>query len=188
MASFGNDLILRLFCYIINDLCWKQVIQVVQKTQGLKRISFLAHSLGGLFARYAIAVLYTPDPSNSSQSDDLKNSKKANSQTSSYSRRGMIAGLEPINFITLATPHLGVRGRKQVCSNGYSLYYWYYYMQVNQNYGNLDLLAHLLIKVIYILHVLPWMDLILLFISAFSDGHVKLHVHISSWPSWLFSF
>ena len=28
--------------------------------------------------------------------------------------RGRIAGLEPINFITLATPHLGVRGKKQV--------------------------------------------------------------------------
>ncbi|KAL3020488.1 hypothetical protein AAZX31_05G147100 [Glycine max] len=26
----------------------------------------------------------------------------------------MIAGLEPINFITLATPHLGVRGKKQL--------------------------------------------------------------------------
>ena len=98
-------------------------MQVVQKTQSLKRISFLAHSLGGLFARYAISVLYTPDTSSSSQSDDLKNSKNANSQGSSYSRRGTIAGLEPINFITLATPHLGVRGRKQVCSNGYNLCY-----------------------------------------------------------------
>lgn len=97
-------------------------MQVVQKTQSLKRISFLAHSLGGLFARYAIAVLYTPNTSSISQSDDLKNSKKENSQSSCSSRRGMIAGLEPINFITLATPHLGVRGKKQVCSNGYSLY------------------------------------------------------------------
>lgn len=108
-------------------------MQVVQKTQSLKRISFLAHSLGGLFARYAIAVLYTPNTSSISQSDDLKNSKKENSQSSCSSRRGMIAGLEPINFITLATPHLGVRGKKQVCSNGYSLYCWYYYITVNQN-------------------------------------------------------
>lgn len=27
---------------------------------------------------------------------------------------GKIAGLEPINFITCATPHLGCRGHKQV--------------------------------------------------------------------------
>lgn len=26
-----------------------------------------------------------------------------------------IAGLEPINFITVATPHLGSRGNRQVC-------------------------------------------------------------------------
>lgn len=28
--------------------------------------------------------------------------------------KGKIAGLEPINFITYATPHLGSRGHKQV--------------------------------------------------------------------------
>lgn len=29
--------------------------------------------------------------------------------------KGKIAGLEPVNFITAATPHLGSRGNKQVC-------------------------------------------------------------------------
>lgn len=77
----------------------------MQKTEGLKRISFLAHSLGGLITRYALAVLYSPSCDNGSD--------KVNS-----SKRGMIAGLDPINFITLATPHLGVRGKKQVCSRG----------------------------------------------------------------------
>ncbi|KAJ7968702.1 Alpha/beta-hydrolase superfamily protein [Quillaja saponaria] len=91
-----------------------EVIQVVQKTEGLKRISFLAHSLGGLFARYAISVLYSPNTLNDSQSGDPENFTIENSQTTSSSRGGMIAGLEPINFITLATPHLGVRGRKQL--------------------------------------------------------------------------
>ncbi|CAA6665612.1 unnamed protein product [Spirodela intermedia] len=67
----------------------EEVIQVVQKTKSLKKISFLAHSLGGLFSRYAVAVLHS-------------------------SESGTIAGLEPINFITLATPHLGVRGKKQL--------------------------------------------------------------------------
>jgi hypothetical protein len=95
-------------------------MQVVQKTQSLKKISFLAHSLGGLFARYAVSVLYTPHGLSSGEPDDSASSIVENSQTACSSRRGMIAGLEPINFITLATPHLGVRGRKQVCPQGCS--------------------------------------------------------------------
>ncbi|KAH6765299.1 Hydrolase-like protein family [Perilla frutescens var. hirtella] len=83
-----------------------EVIQVVDKTEGLKKISFLAHSLGGLFSRYAIAVLYTPN--GSYQSDDVAGSPLGSSN------KGLIAGLEAINFITLATPHLGVRGNKQL--------------------------------------------------------------------------
>ncbi|KAG4999923.1 hypothetical protein AAZX31_08G113100 [Glycine max] len=91
-----------------------EVLQVVKKTKSLKRISFLAHSLGGLFARYAIAVLYSPDTYSRDQPGDLANSMTENSQGTTLSRGGMIAGLEPINFITLATPHLGVRGKKQL--------------------------------------------------------------------------
>ncbi|XP_027345327.1 uncharacterized protein LOC113857532 isoform X2 [Abrus precatorius] len=91
-----------------------EVLQVVKKTKSLKKISFLSHSLGGLFARYAIAVLYSPDTYNRDQQGDLANSMTENSPRTSFSRGGMIAGLEPINFITLATPHLGVRGRKQL--------------------------------------------------------------------------
>ncbi|XP_059669861.1 uncharacterized protein LOC132315164 isoform X2 [Cornus florida] len=90
-----------------------EVMQVVKKKDSLKRISFLAHSLGGLFARYAIAVLYSPNASGHNQFDDLAISMNANPETACSSRRGLIAGLEPINFITLATPHLGVRGKKQ---------------------------------------------------------------------------
>ncbi|XP_031268241.1 uncharacterized protein LOC116126714 [Pistacia vera] len=91
-----------------------EVMQVVKKTDSLKKISFLAHSLGGLFARYAVAVLYSPTPLGSDEPVDLADSKMANSQTMFSPRRGTIAGLEPVNFITLATPHLGVRGRKQL--------------------------------------------------------------------------
>ncbi|KAI3510590.1 hypothetical protein L1887_17704 [Cichorium endivia] len=72
-----------------------EVKQVVKSTDSLKRISFLAHSLGGLIARYAVGALYTHN--NIDEKQD-----------------GMIAGLEAINFITLATPHLGVRGNKQL--------------------------------------------------------------------------
>ncbi|KAM1108181.1 hypothetical protein ACFX2I_004882 [Malus domestica] len=81
-----------------------EVMQLVQKTESLKKISFLAHSLGGLFARYAISVLY----------NDSASSTTANSQTAYSLRQGKIAGLEPINFVTLATPHLGMRGKKQL--------------------------------------------------------------------------
>ncbi|XP_024025639.1 uncharacterized protein LOC21389244 [Morus notabilis] len=91
-----------------------EVMQVVQNTESLKRISFLAHSLGGLFARYAVAVLYSPNTLNSSKSNDVANPTMPKLQTAYSSKRGLIAGLEPINFITLATPHLGVRGRKQL--------------------------------------------------------------------------
>lgn len=95
-------------------------MQVVQRTESLKKISFLAHSLGGLFVRYAVAVLYSPNAFNSSQPDDLADTKSENMQTVGSIGRGTIAGLAPINFITLATPHLGVRGKKQVRYDGYS--------------------------------------------------------------------
>ncbi|KAJ4975368.1 hypothetical protein NE237_000474 [Protea cynaroides] len=91
-----------------------EVMQVVQRTESLKRISFLAHSLGGLFARYAISVLYSSNLLVNYQPDlaDSRNENPENSACSST--QGTVAGLEPINFITLATPHLGVRGRKQL--------------------------------------------------------------------------
>lgn len=86
----------------------EEVRQIVQKTDSLKKISFLAHSLGGLFARYAVAVLYSPNNLGDGDLDDA-------SITACHSvKHGVIAGLEPINFITLASPHLGVRGRKQL--------------------------------------------------------------------------
>lgn len=101
---------------------WEQVLQIVKKTKGLRKISFLAHSLGGLFARYAIAILYTTNDSSRDQSKDFAYRENGASKTEFSFRRGLIAGLNPINFITLATPHLGVRGKKQVCFNWYSLF------------------------------------------------------------------
>ncbi|KAK6154772.1 hypothetical protein DH2020_009020 [Rehmannia glutinosa] len=84
-----------------------EVMQVVKKAENLKKISFLAHSLGGMFARYAIAVLYTPNVS-SYKSDDLAGSPPTKVKTLYSSNKGLIAGLEAVNFITLATPHLGL--------------------------------------------------------------------------------
>ncbi|KAI0492061.1 hypothetical protein KFK09_026326 [Dendrobium nobile] len=92
-----------------------EVLTVVQKTKSLRKISFLAHSLGGLFARYAVAVLYSSDKLNKIQHNNIVDSTDGNPDRLGYiSALGKIAGLEPINFITLATPHLGVRGRKQL--------------------------------------------------------------------------
>ncbi|KAH7857949.1 hypothetical protein Vadar_018238 [Vaccinium darrowii] len=91
-----------------------EVMQVIKRTNSLKRISFLAHSLGGLFARYAISVLYSPAALSTDECNEVPASTNSMSKTASSSRRGLIAGLEPVNYITLATPHLGVRGKKQL--------------------------------------------------------------------------
>ncbi|XP_047307957.1 putative lipase ROG1 [Impatiens glandulifera] len=74
----------------------KEVLFVVEHWPDVKKISFVAHSLGGLVARYAIGRLYEHQPCYSNDNE------------------GRIAGLEPINFITFATPHLGSRGHKQL--------------------------------------------------------------------------
>ncbi|KAG0499360.1 hypothetical protein HPP92_004051 [Vanilla planifolia] len=93
----------------------EEVLNLAQKTESLRKISFLAHSLGGLFARYAIAILYSLENPNASQQKNIISSNGGNAEkVICSSTTGKIAGLEPINFITLATPHLGVRGRRQL--------------------------------------------------------------------------
>ncbi|KAG6557738.1 hypothetical protein Mapa_000504 [Marchantia paleacea] len=91
---------------------------VVKRTPSLKKISFLGHSLGGLFARYAISVLYK-SPSgavslteNQSLVEELE--RRGEKNVHDTRQKATIAGLEPLDFITLATPHLGVRGRQQL--------------------------------------------------------------------------
>lgn len=79
---------------------------MIQRMPNLRKISFVAHSIGGVVARYAIGKLYRPPP------------KVENSEDSAGTReedsRGTIGGLEALNFVTVATPHLGSRGNKQV--------------------------------------------------------------------------
>ena len=88
---------------------------MVKKMSSLRKISFLAHSLGGLFARYAIALLYSLEAKNEGQSSaQIVPAARGSAKSRFTSGLGAVAGLEPINFITLATPHLGVRGRNQV--------------------------------------------------------------------------
>ncbi|XP_074319573.1 lipid droplet phospholipase 1-like [Silene latifolia] len=73
-----------------------EVQEIIENKPELRKISFVAHSVGGLVARYAIGILYQPPKG------DNENS------------RGTIGGLQAMNFVTVATPHLGSRGNKQV--------------------------------------------------------------------------
>lgn len=87
----------------------EEVRQVIQRRRNLRKISFVAHSLGGLISRYAIGKLYE----DSVREEPCLNMDMHSDQDNIY-RGGMIAGLEPVNFIASATPHLGSRWNKQL--------------------------------------------------------------------------
>lgn len=95
----------------------EEVKDVVRRWHGVQKISFVAHSLGGLVARYAIGRLYE-FPMRTRSASDPENFVREGANTAGqrldqfYEAR--IAGLEPMNFITFATPHLGSRGHKQL--------------------------------------------------------------------------
>lgn len=94
-----------------------QVLGVIRHRPGVRKISFIAHSLGGLVARYAIGRLYE-EPSQSELCTairDRPSEEQSNHQMEVLEpHEAKVAGLEPMNFITVATPHLGSRGHKQV--------------------------------------------------------------------------
>ncbi|XP_047323705.1 lipid droplet phospholipase 1-like [Impatiens glandulifera] len=83
-----------------------EVLKVVDCYPDLEKISFVGHSLGGLIARYAVAKLYK-------KTTTEENHEKGIIFIEEEEAKGTIAGLEPVNFITVATPHLGCRGHKQ---------------------------------------------------------------------------
>lgn len=100
---------------IMGERLADEVTSVVQRYPNLCKISFIGHSLGGLIARYAIALLCG--------GNYVNRLLKVNGGTGSdgcakvlpeEDYNGKIAGLEPVNFITFATPHLGSRGHNQV--------------------------------------------------------------------------
>ncbi|GMI89130.1 hypothetical protein like AT4G25770 [Hibiscus trionum] len=96
----------------------QEVLDVVKRWPEVRKISFVAHSLGGLVARYAIGRLYGSS-SKLGQAGPLVNSLTGEHTDSSMPyleqpSEDRIAGLEPMNFITFATPHLGSRGHKQL--------------------------------------------------------------------------
>ncbi|KAL1200154.1 hypothetical protein V5N11_019656 [Cardamine amara subsp. amara] len=88
---------------VMGERLASEVLEIIQRKPNIRKISFIAHSLGGLAARYAIGKLYKP----ANQEDSLGDSSERPSE-------GTICGLEAMNFITVATPHLGSMGNKQV--------------------------------------------------------------------------
>ncbi|XP_073142978.1 putative lipase YDR444W [Henckelia pumila] len=90
----------------------EEVIDVIRRWHGVRKISFVAHSLGGLVARYAIGRLYELSAKTGSTKFPGYGSHEEINVSSKH--RNQIGGLEPMNFITFATPHLGSRGHKQL--------------------------------------------------------------------------
>ncbi|CAA2963753.1 Hypothetical predicted protein [Olea europaea subsp. europaea] len=100
-----------------------EVISVVDRHPNLRKISFVGHSLGGLIARYAIARLYQQDFSRKPGEENDEGQGESDRSFAEEKCIDRIAGLEPVNFITFATPHLGSKGHKQVpvCCGLYSM-------------------------------------------------------------------
>jgi Putative serine esterase (DUF676) len=73
----------------------QEIVAFVGINSDLKRISFVGNSLGGLYARYSISVLFNE-------------------------KSGTIFGLSPYRFMSVATPHLGVRNWTFTDDHGYS--------------------------------------------------------------------
>ncbi|KAK4712949.1 hypothetical protein R3W88_018856 [Solanum pinnatisectum] len=95
----------------------KEVEDVIKRWPGVRKISFVAHSLGGLVARYAIGRLYEPPMKTEVaglNGSCLVREENVSDQCHKQSSEETVAGLEPVNFITVATPHLGSRGHKQL--------------------------------------------------------------------------
>ncbi|KAF8037997.1 hypothetical protein BT93_B0751 [Corymbia citriodora subsp. variegata] len=81
----------------------------------VQKISFISHSAGGLVARYAVAKLYGRGPAvEPTEANGECGSQEPGNHHLEDENKDKICGLEPGNFITLATPHLGSRGHKQV--------------------------------------------------------------------------
>jgi hypothetical protein len=115
VIQYRHQILLFSSTCLLNLLLLLRVVKVtavVESRPELRKISFVAHSLGGLIARYAIALLYERE----TQKDPHEECEKhvIDYHSNQHSSGGKIAGLEPINFITFATPHLGTRSHKQV--------------------------------------------------------------------------
>ncbi|XAR71829.1 hypothetical protein NMG60_11018264 [Bertholletia excelsa] len=91
---------------VMGERLAEEVLEVIKQKPNLCKISFVAHSVGGVVSRFAIGRLFRPST--------RKSSENLLSKSFEEESRGTIGGLEPMNFITVASPHLGSRGNKQV--------------------------------------------------------------------------
>ncbi|XP_048227019.1 putative lipase ROG1 isoform X1 [Ricinus communis] len=100
---------------VMGDRLAEEILSVIERNPSVKKISFIGHSLGGLVARYAIAKLFRQDPGKENSLGNGNCKSDVSGDTSVEEKfTSRIAGLEPMNFITLATPHLGSKWHKQV--------------------------------------------------------------------------
>ncbi|XP_058081738.1 putative lipase ROG1 isoform X2 [Magnolia sinica] len=100
---------------VMGERLAEEVISVIKRRPELQKISFVGHSLGGLIARYAIGRLYGRNPRTEPfEENGDSNGVECGTEHPEEKSNGKIAGLEPMNFITFATPHLGSRGHRQV--------------------------------------------------------------------------
>ncbi|URD88711.1 serine esterase family protein [Musa troglodytarum] len=91
---------------VMGERLAEEVTEAINKRPNLRKISFIAHSVGGLVARYAIGRLY--------KSPKWKSLDNPLCTVCDDNQTGSICGLLAMNFITVATPHLGSRGNKQI--------------------------------------------------------------------------
>ncbi|KAK8473972.1 hypothetical protein V6N13_143569 [Hibiscus sabdariffa] len=100
---------------VMGDRLAEEVKSVISRHPSVQKISFVGHSLGGLVARYAIARLFEQDlTQENSQTNGGCRTDQLGDSWPEGKLKGKIAGLEPMNFITLASPHLGSRWHRQV--------------------------------------------------------------------------
>ncbi|XP_039052720.1 uncharacterized protein LOC120194501 [Hibiscus syriacus] len=111
----GDSQNVRLPLPIGEYCCVFQVKSVIRSYPSVQKISFVGHSLGGLVARYAISQLFEQDLSqeNSQTTGDCSTDHLGDSLPEGK-LKGKIAGLEPMNSITLASPHIGSRWHRQI--------------------------------------------------------------------------
>lgn len=100
---------------VMGERLAEEVKSVIKRRPELEKISFIAHSLGGLVARYTIGRLYGQSITRGTL-EEIGDCRNADSEAQCFDEKSKekIAGLEPINFITFATPHLGSRGHRQI--------------------------------------------------------------------------
>lgn len=81
----------------------------------VKRFSIIGYSLGGLISRYVVGLMWqrgmfvgSPAPSPSSSATPVGALSPSSSSSGIASSQSLNVKLEPVNFYTFATPHLGI--------------------------------------------------------------------------------